>query len=888
MIDPSSVFSATVCEAILSYAGGMAIKSTLLLLLAFGLDRLFARRVLARSSLWHATLVALALLPLAIFLPPLNVGWDKQAERVPAHQVDPAHRDWQHRQRQPASATESRSYRGRPALASSLAPPYERSRITFRQRLAWCILGVYCAGCIALAIRLVGSLRAVGALVAKAEPLADERWSKALNHWQRQLGISIPVRLRTSSDAAVPVQIGWLRPAILLPTRVAAANDESTRTAVLVHELGHVQRSDYGWNLLLHVLSIIYWPHPLVWLAGRRIAQLREQACDELCIHWLSGAATYRAKLIELAEGLLLRPSIAALGIAMSQQTKLARRLEWIGASAGRAHCLASPLTRRSSLAAMVLVASLLGAATAARSAAQAQAAGDAVAKDGNPSESPPGPKEAPPSKSDNKAPKTRSIVEQSIGPFSNTAPKTGLVIISLTDAGEGKAAVYLIDRKTTRPLLGTPEEQDAQIKGAVEKGLAAGKAMVLIKAEEGVSHRDVSRVVGVAGAVEGVKVKLAVMEPEKEQSESAESGPVRVRVERVKRHDLTIETSQPCSLSAGRTSVVYARVPGFVKRMAVEIGDDVKKGQILAELESLELGPEMEQAESLLAEAKAEQQQSAAVEAEAEAKLAAAQAEAQKADAELEGAAVKLQHREKRYQRVKNLVAEKAVDEKLADEAEEQFSAAKSAHDLAKLSVEPAKALVRQRQAAVASARAGSKLADARLRVAEAKLAEAKLRSDAVQIVSPIEGVIVERNAHVGEFLGTAEKRFPVCTVADLRRLSAVVWIPELDGLKVKRGAAARIRLDALPGQVFTATVSRVGLNIDVNTRTLRVDLELDADNSDTRLLPGMLGSAAVAVGERRGVLSIPREAQRAPSSVLTVVEGRATFKSIEDGAMS
>ncbi|MGH7137666.1 MAG: ExbD/TolR family protein [Pirellulales bacterium] len=87
-------------------------------------------------------------------------------------------------------------------------------------------------------------------------------------------------------------------------------------------------------------------------------------------------------------------------------------------------------------------------------------------------------------------------------------------VMISVADAGEGKPAdIYLADGKVGQPLGGTPEEQDAQIRQAIEEGLATGKSNVLIKAEKGVLHRDVSRVATAAGGVEGVNLNLAVME---------------------------------------------------------------------------------------------------------------------------------------------------------------------------------------------------------------------------------------------------------------------------------------------------------------------------------------------------------------------------------------
>ena len=87
-------------------------------------------------------------------------------------------------------------------------------------------------------------------------------------------------------------------------------------------------------------------------------------------------------------------------------------------------------------------------------------------------------------------------------------------LIISIAEAGDGKTAnVYLADGKVGQPLQGTPEEQDAQIRQAVEESLATGKSSILIKAEKGVLHRDVSRVASAAGGVEGVGLNLAVME---------------------------------------------------------------------------------------------------------------------------------------------------------------------------------------------------------------------------------------------------------------------------------------------------------------------------------------------------------------------------------------
>lgn len=89
-------------------------------------------------------------------------------------------------------------------------------------------------------------------------------------------------------------------------------------------------------------------------------------------------------------------------------------------------------------------------------------------------------------------------------------------VIITLADGGEsGKAEIYLADGKTGAPLTGDLEQQEKQVRDAVEAGLrTGGKQTVMIKAEKGVHYRDVSRICAACGAVDGVdQVYLAVME---------------------------------------------------------------------------------------------------------------------------------------------------------------------------------------------------------------------------------------------------------------------------------------------------------------------------------------------------------------------------------------
>jgi len=104
--------------------------------------------------------------------------------------------------------------------------------------------------------------------------------------------------------------------------------------AIALHELSHVRRGDYAWNVILRVVQAVYWPHVLVWVLGRVIAELRERVCDDLCVYELGGPAAYRDALLAVASGIIRRPSMA-LGLAMARTSKLGRRLAQIERSDG-------------------------------------------------------------------------------------------------------------------------------------------------------------------------------------------------------------------------------------------------------------------------------------------------------------------------------------------------------------------------------------------------------------------------------------------------------------------------------------------------------------------------------------------------------------------------
>lgn len=104
-----------------------------------------------------------------------------------------------------------------------------------------------------------------------------------------------------SAETAAPLTLGAGKPIIILPESLITITCEKTLTAVLGHELAHIRRRDYGWNLFFEFISLPILFHPAVTIMKRNIHQTREMACDELVSESLLKPLDYARSLVEIA-----------------------------------------------------------------------------------------------------------------------------------------------------------------------------------------------------------------------------------------------------------------------------------------------------------------------------------------------------------------------------------------------------------------------------------------------------------------------------------------------------------------------------------------------------------------------------------------------------------
>ena len=186
-------------------------------------------------------------------------------------------------------------------------------------RVAWLdavhpwILPLWAVGVLVLSIRLTGACWHASRL-ARAAGAADPALPPIVEALARRLGVTQTVHVRTTAAASTPAVVGWLRPVLLLPPAAAMGLTATQLEAVLAHELAHVKRYDYLVNMVQVVIETLFFYHPVVWWASRRIRLEREVCCDDLAVQACGNAAEYARGLTELARRQLTPLAQAATG----------------------------------------------------------------------------------------------------------------------------------------------------------------------------------------------------------------------------------------------------------------------------------------------------------------------------------------------------------------------------------------------------------------------------------------------------------------------------------------------------------------------------------------------------------------------------------------------
>jgi beta-lactamase regulating signal transducer with metallopeptidase domain len=211
------------------------------------------------------------------------------------------------------------------ATQPQTAPQPEPTPLSLPDLLPW-IDGVWLLGVLALSIRSFGGwwyLRRLR-LASIAEPPAAVL--AAFQRISSSFGLSRAVALRLSHAIDSPLTIGTVRAIVLLPLSAISSLGPDELEVVLAHELAHVRRADFLWNILQTIAETLFFFHPAVWWISSRIRHERELCCDDLALTVCPNPISYASALYRLEEHRSRHLRLAmALDGHQSRQTLLMR-----------------------------------------------------------------------------------------------------------------------------------------------------------------------------------------------------------------------------------------------------------------------------------------------------------------------------------------------------------------------------------------------------------------------------------------------------------------------------------------------------------------------------------------------------------------------------------
>jgi len=302
-------------------------------------------------------------------------------------------------------------------------------------------------------------------------------------------------------------------------------------------------------------------------------------------------------------------------------------------------------------------------------------------------------------------------------------------------------------------------------------------------------------------GAWSHAQRHAAALETEKQQEDAVPT----VRVARVVTNSAPRQLDLPGSTEAFDAATVYARATGYISKRNVDIGSEVKAGDVLAIIAAPDLDQQLLQAEAQVA-----QLQAAVVQARSNMQLALVT-----------------------NNRTQTLVV--------------QGWQTKQQGDTDRLTYQGQTAAL--------------KVAEANLQAGEAQVSRLKELTGFEQVVAPFDGFITQRHIDVGSLV-TADQSTgtPLFDIAHSEVLRTQIYVPQDAVFGLKDGAAAEVRVPEIPGRVFHGTVARNANALQPGTRTRLT--EVDVDNADGTLFPGLYCTVRLFIPRAQPVISIPSQA--------------------------
>ena len=301
----------------------------------------------------------------------------------------------------------------------------------------------------------------------------------------------------------------------------------------------------------------------------------------------------------------------------------------------------------------------------------------------------------------------------------------------------------------------------------------------------------------------------------------------------------------------------VYARTSGYLKHVNVDIGDRVKHGQVLAEIDDPELAIAVTKARTEVGRAKTRVEKAQAAMQVSRAAVAVETARIQAAASALAEAEAKAQVPKRELDRTRNLATKGGVSQEEVNAMADRYASAQAGTATARSQLDVARATEAEAKEKLEAARADVDEAKGDVKIAETELHDAQILEGYARITAPFDGIVTRRNYHEGALVrsATAGIADPVVTVVRSDIMVVVVQVPEGDVPALDVGDPVTVRIRALkPRGVFQGRITRTAYALDKD-RTLRAEIVLP--NTDGRLRPGLVGGVEIELDTRENARS-------------------------------
>jgi RND family efflux transporter MFP subunit len=316
-------------------------------------------------------------------------------------------------------------------------------------------------------------------------------------------------------------------------------------------------------------------------------------------------------------------------------------------------------------------------------------------------------------------------------------------------------------------------------------------------------------------------------------------------------RKDLDVKLAYTADVLPNKQVAIFPKVSGYIVRLGAELGDFVRTGQLLVEIEALELNAAVEQVRAAVGTAEANLKV-------AESNVEAAKASHATQQANVVRAQAVADNDRRNADRLEDLHQRGLIAAMERDNSRTNAEASRAALVAAQAQLSAASSQIETQRSQVALAHTNIERERAALKIAQTNL-------DNTRITAPFPGYISARNLHPGaavssQAAGTSNSSVGIMVLQDLSVVRVQVEVQERDISRVRIGSVARVLVDAYPTKAFQARATRIVHALDPRSRTLGVEMEVD--NPELLLKPGMYARVELVIDRHPGAVLVPSEA--------------------------